>query len=158
MQQPAYTNIVTAFITDNPYTISSCSQVDVADAAVTIFDVSRNRLNYIPATLFSLMPALRFLDASSNRIRTLPPDTVWCEGGWPEVCRVKLDNNLLVHLPQYLTQLHGLRVLELSSNALVELPSKPWRCAQLTTLVRAGGLVGYICLPRCSNVQVVNAW
>ncbi|KAL3877512.1 hypothetical protein ACJMK2_035210 [Sinanodonta woodiana] len=102
-------------------------------SAITRVDVSGNCLSMFPAILFEL-PSLYTLNISKNRIADFPRQ---------ETCSIKcksledldLRNNRLITLPSYIfTEIPTLKVLNVSSNCLQELPSAIWLADALATL------------------------
>ncbi|MCP9263357.1 Leucine-rich repeat and calponin-likey domain-containing protein 3 [Dirofilaria immitis] len=76
-----------------------------------------NRLEYIPREIRQLSNSLRELDASCNKLKSLPADITLLK-----LLRVlNVRDNQLTHLPSEFSRLE-LRVLDISQNKLSELP------------------------------------
>ncbi|XP_065184793.1 PH domain leucine-rich repeat protein phosphatase 1-like isoform X1 [Sycon ciliatum] len=92
---------------------------DLCDLSkLQILDVSHNHLTKLPARIFWNMPCLRGVDASFNRLQSLPERIDNCQ-----MARLNLHGNRIRELPiAFLMRANMLIALNLSSNLLTGLP------------------------------------
>ena len=100
---------------------------------VAVLDLSRNRLTALPTTFLRALPQLRNLDISHNALIRLPSDRIWRADDWPFLTVLRVGHNQLTMIPQFVTQLSALKVLDLRSNQLNILPSI-WHTPALTEI------------------------
>lgn len=98
-------------------------------------DVSENNLQDITVA-FALLPRLKTLNAATNKLQTLLPDS--SSSPSPLACvqlaSLALENNLLTTLPKSFAQLANVRRLTLQNNLLKKLPSALFALHGLTHL------------------------
>jgi Leucine-rich repeat (LRR) protein len=91
-------------------------------------DFSRNILERIPKeNFFYWMTEARKLKLSQNRIVNLPEDL----SNMVKLEILELDSNKLIQIPQGMSQLTALQRLDISNNRITALPSHIGNCAQL---------------------------
>lgn len=96
---------------------------------VRVADLSRNRLQHLPDTLFS-WETLRSLDISHNALEQLSTQIE----GLQQLELLDLQHNKLENLPKNLSQLQQLRWLDVSKNSLAHIPPILGTLSQLEEL------------------------
>jgi len=87
---------------------------------LVVFDLSRNRLEYLPELGFMYwLTNLRFLKLSQNRLPHIPREI----GLMAKLEVLELDSNRLLHLPVEFAELVTLQRLDLSNNRIESLPN-----------------------------------
>lgn len=87
-------------------------------------------LEKLPAEVEAVGPKLRTIDATNNKIRSLP-DTL---ATLSHLQRLVLASNVISSLPDSLAELSSLRLLNLDSNALTHLPDSLGSLSRLDSL------------------------
>lgn len=99
---------------------------------VTTLNISCNQLTSLPWEVFSCLPKLSILNASSNCLQSLPDPTSSTEGSCCEsITRLDFTKNQLTAVPDYVFQLPSLSVLDLSDNHIASLPAVMWTAPKL---------------------------
>uniref|UniRef100_A0A147BMZ4 non-specific serine/threonine protein kinase n=1 Tax=Ixodes ricinus TaxID=34613 RepID=A0A147BMZ4_IXORI len=99
--------------------------------AITRLDVSSNQLEDLPSCVFNLLPSLRVLTASQNKLATLPE--IGPMSG-PVLEELHLQDNRLDSVPGGLFRMPSLSLLDLSNNKLQTLPMELWTAPRLRDL------------------------
>jgi Leucine-rich repeat (LRR) protein len=111
--------------------------------AVTILDLSRNKLANLPTAVLRTLPNLRVLDLSHNALVHLPTDRLWKADCWPQMTVLRLNNNQLAELPGYVANLTALEELDASRNHIRALPDV-WRVPALRELTLSNNLLSAV--------------
>ena len=126
--------------------------------ALTVLNVAKNELTHLPACVWTL-PNLTKLICSKNKLETLLPES----GPSPEeddlsltLETVNISHNALKGIiSRFLFELPQLRILNLSDNAIEELPETLWGCESLQELNVAGNHLSS--LPWCEPEVVYRS-
>jgi hypothetical protein len=102
--------------------------------ATGIVALRDQQLRSLPPTLFELGASVKSLDATGNRLSSLPDEL----SALTAVQRVVLSQNALTALPVTLCALNTLKLLVLDGNALTQLPSELGQLSKLEKLSVAG--------------------
>ena len=94
---------------------------------LTRIDASGNQLGAVPEALGRLVPSLRVLDVTSNRLRELPADLCDCH----ELQTLRASHNSLRSLSFLPQPLQRLAELHADKNGLSSVPPSLWICPRL---------------------------
>ncbi|XP_022652148.1 leucine-rich repeat serine/threonine-protein kinase 1-like isoform X3 [Varroa destructor] len=99
--------------------------------AITRLDVSANELIELPECVFSVMPSLKVLTASQNKIAALPASftTTHCN-----IEEIHLQDNRIEEIPTVFFRLLQLQLMDISNNKIQQVPSDMWHAPRLKDL------------------------
>lgn len=125
-------NLTTFTLSHNDITSPSivAGPISKVTYPLTSLDLSYAQLSTLDQIAVSLLPALRTLNVSHNKIRSLPETLGNLQ--WLEV--LTCTDNKIDHLPETIGNLQKLEVLDAHNNCLAELPQSIWNCRSLAKI------------------------
>lgn len=131
------------------------TELPLLPRSTEFISVSKNALTELPDSIHDLSN-LKNLNVASNKLRELPKTRWWrwSSSSLKKLERLRVDDNQLQKLPDWIDQLSELQSLNASTNSLTELPDSISELSALQTLVIHNNRLTK--LPDALNRQVLD--